>query len=105
MAATVRTSCTTCGPVEVRAKDVTVFACASNVQNAYGFRCPICSMWMVKDANPSVVTLLLRTGVHAESWPHLWAPDDQPDPTLGPISDAELLEFHEQLEHWPNTER
>jgi hypothetical protein len=76
-----------------------VFACAASADNRYGFHCPTCAKWTLKDAGPATVTLLLRAGAVVVTWP---PPDD---PALGPITAAELFEFREQLEGLPTAER
>ena len=93
----VRVSCNTCGPVQVRCDEVTLASCVETAENMFRFRCPNCSAVIVKDAGPDVVTLLMRAGVNVERWA---APDDRPDPTLGPVSDAELIAFRIALDDW-----
>ncbi len=101
MTGIVRASCPTCGDIEVRAGEVTVRCCAETMQNTYRFRCPICSSWTVKDAGPSVVVLLLRAGAQAESWRLPLELHERPDCTVEPISDDDLIDFHEAVERLP----
>jgi len=64
----VRAFCPDCGDIEVRSDDVTLRRCVETRHHTFRFRCPVCSMWSIKDAGSGVVTLLLRAGVHVEHW-------------------------------------
>ncbi|HUP76042.1 MAG TPA: hypothetical protein VM282_23615 [Acidimicrobiales bacterium] len=94
MSGKVHAVCMTCGPVEVLSADVTVFACVEYEENRFGFICPTCAKWNVKDAAPEVVTLLLRAGACVDKW---HPPDGQ---QRGPITDAEVAAFRAALDTW-----
>jgi predicted RNA-binding Zn-ribbon protein involved in translation (DUF1610 family) len=64
----VRASCPDCGDVEVHSDGITIRRCVETMEHSFRFRCPICSMWAVKDAGSGAVTLLLRAGVPVEHW-------------------------------------
>jgi hypothetical protein len=101
MTGVVHASCPSCGVVECPASEVTIRCCAEAMQNTYRFRCPECSMWTVKDAGPSVVTLLLRSGAQVESWRLPQEFDERPDDSVPPISDDDVIGFREVLEQLP----
>ena len=71
------------------------------MQNTYRFRCPECSLWTVRDAGPSVVTLLLRSGAQIEDWRPPRELDERPDNSVAPISYDDLVDFHEALAQLP----
>lgn len=90
--ATIRASCPTCGDVELTSRQVTVRVCATDNQGSYVFRCPDCTMAVVKLADPKIVDLLVSSGVRLTVW-HLPAELDEPHHG-GPITYDDLLEFH-----------
>ncbi len=102
MSGRVRTKCDRCGVIDVAAVDVTIIPIIATIENIYRFRCPRCAEWNVKDAGPAVVGLLLRAGVRVASLHD--EVGEPPDARLGPITDADLVAFHEQLERLPTTE-
>ncbi|MEO5842943.1 MAG: hypothetical protein ABIQ73_26530 [Acidimicrobiales bacterium] len=69
--------------------------------NEYRFRCPECSLWTVKEAGPSVVTLFLRAGVQMESVRLPLELNERPDHSMNAISLDDLIDFHEALESLP----
>lgn len=93
--ATIRASCETCGDVELTTADVKVRVCINDNRGEYSFRCPQCSMTVVKGAEPRTIDLLVASGVAMDTW-SLPAELDEPKTGL-PISHDELLEFHDQL--------
>jgi len=98
----VRASCPFCGEVEVRSTEVTVLARLEAMQNAYAFGCPTCSSWILKEADPSVVTLLLRSGAQVARSPQPL--DGRAKPSLPPINHQDLMDFREMLEELPTAE-
>ena len=60
----VRPTCPTCGTVDVRAGHVTILPCIEVHEGVYRFCCPKCTNRIVRNANPSVVMLLLRAGAY-----------------------------------------
>jgi hypothetical protein len=94
--ATIRASCGDCGDVELTTADVHVRVCTLEDQSTYSFRCPVCTMTVVKPAEARTVDLLVASGVSYETW----APPlelSEPRGTGEAITHDELLDFHDQL--------
>jgi len=66
--ATIRASCPDCGDVELTTVDVHVRICDDNNQGTYAFRCPHCSMMVVKPAESRTIDLLVASGVAFTTW-------------------------------------
>ena len=96
----VRMSCPQCGDVEVYARDVTVRCCDETMQFTYRFRCPTCSMPIVKEADDGAVTLLLDGDARTERW-HLPLELYEHPVDAAPINPGDLLDFHEAIERLP----
>ena len=60
---TIRTTCTTCGDVELTIDDVGLEMAAGSDEGRYRFDCPFCGMTQRRPASPRVVSVLLATGV------------------------------------------
>lgn len=91
--ATIRASCFDCGDVELTTDDVHVRVCTLDNQGTYSFRCPTCSMTVVKPAEPRTVDLLVASGVAYSTWsPPLEL--SEPRGFGEPITHDELLDFH-----------
>ena len=100
----VRAFCPDCGDIEVRSEGVTLRRCVETMQHSYRFRCPICSMWAVKNAGSGVVTLLLRAGVPVEHWNLPLEFAERPDQGAA-INDDDLIDLRQALEILPTAER
>ena len=95
--ATIRASCFDCGDVELTTADVHVRVCTLDNQGTYSFRCPMCTMTVVKPAEPRTVDLLVASGVAYSTWsPPLEL--SEPRGFGSPIDHDELLDFHSFLE-------
>jgi hypothetical protein len=95
--ATIRASCFDCGDVELTTADVHVRVCTLDNQGTYSFRCPMCTMTVVKPAEPRTVDLLVASGVSYSTWsPPLEL--SEPRGFGAPIDHDELLDFHSFLE-------
>lgn len=95
--ATIRASCPDCGDVEMTTRDVRVRVCADTNTGAYLFRCPLCTMTVVKDADRRIVDLLVSSGVTMSVW-RLPAELSEPRPGGPAFSHDDLLDFHDLLE-------
>ncbi len=94
--AIVRTTCPTCGDVEMTIGDLRVRLCSTTNEGSYAFRCPACRLLVAKPIEASVVDVLVLAGVELEVW-HM--PEELYEPHAGPpVSYDDLLEFHFQLE-------
>jgi hypothetical protein len=94
--ATIRASCTECGDVELTTAEVKVRVCTADNQGTYSFRCPMCTMTVVKSAEPRTVDLLVASGVAYSTWS---PPLELSEPRGGgqPFTHDDLLDFHELL--------
>jgi hypothetical protein len=94
--ATIRATCGDCGDVELTTADVRVRICTADDQGTYLFRCPECSMTVVKAAEPRTLELLVASGVHVTRWD---LPREllESRPAGPPVSHDDLLDFHERL--------
>jgi hypothetical protein len=94
--ATIRATCVECGDVELTTADVRVRVCVEDNSGAYSFRCPHCTMAVVKPAEPRIVDLLVASGVELSTWR---LPAELYEPRFGPrICHDDLLDFHELLQ-------
>lgn len=94
--ATIRATCMECGDVELTTADVRVRVCIEDNSGSYNFRCPHCTMAVVKPAEPRIVDLLVASGVELATWrlpAELFEAHDGPR-----ISHDDLLDFHELLD-------
>jgi hypothetical protein len=62
----IRTTCTTCGEVELIPGELTLELTALNGAGSYLFDCPGCGIGQRRPANHRVVSILLATGVGYE---------------------------------------
>ena len=60
---TIRTTCTTCGDVELTTSDVGLEISAGADEGRYRFDCPFCGTTQRRPASQRVVSVLLATGV------------------------------------------
>lgn len=101
--ATIRATCGVCGDVELTTADVTLRVCADNGTGTYSFRCPCCTMAVVKPADTRTVDLLAVSGVPILTWR---LPAELFEPHAGPaVTHDDLLDFHQLLlsEDWFDT--
>jgi hypothetical protein len=99
--ATIRASCPSCGEVELPGDEFTIRCCIETMQSTYRFRCPGCSSWAVKDADPRVISLLLRGGARVERWELPSEIAERPDSSAPPINADDLTAFRQALEQLP----
>ena len=93
--ALIRATCSDCGDVELRSRDLRVRTCVDNGDATYLFRCPVCRMIEVRPAEQHVVDVLVAAGVAAEDWR---LPAELTEPKGGAsISHDDVLDFHDLL--------
>lgn len=94
--ALIRATCTDCGDVELRSRDISVRTCRNTGESTYLFRCPVCRMVEVRPAESHVVDVLLAAGVDVTEWR---LPAELNEPRGGrPITHDDVLDFHALLE-------
>lgn len=84
---TIRTTCETCGDVELTTADIALELTGSGDEGMYRFVCPSCALLQRRPASQRVVTILLATGVAYEI---------TVDAT--PITEEEIAHFVAELE-------
>lgn len=84
---TIRTTCSLCGDVELVPTELSLELTALSGTGTYVFACPECGDTQRRPANHRVVSILLATGVAYE------VRDE-----LGPITEAEISRFAEELD-------
>lgn len=92
--ALIRATCSDCGDVELRSRDILVRTCEERDDLTFVFRCPVCRMVEVRPAEPHVVDVLLAAGCNSETWR---LPKELNDPrrTDGMcVTHDQLLDFH-----------
>lgn len=93
--ALIRATCSDCGDVELRSRDLKVRTSIETSESTYIFRCPVCRMIEVRPAESHVVDVLLAAGVHQEHWT---APSELTEVRRGPsIDHDDVLDFHQLL--------
>lgn len=93
--ALIRATCSDCGDVELRSRDLKVRRCLDNDSATYLFRCPSCSMIEVREAESHVVDVLLAAGVRSTEWS---LPAELDEPRNGAaITHDDVLDFHDLL--------
>ncbi|HLU40843.1 MAG TPA: hypothetical protein VKZ55_00460 [Microthrixaceae bacterium] len=93
--ALIRATCSDCGDVELRSRDLRVRTCTDTEEATYLFRCPVCRMIEVRPAEPHVVDVLLAAGVQSEEWR---LPAELSEPRKGEaITHDDVLDFHHLL--------
>ena len=84
---TIKTTCSSCGDVELRSDDLTLELAASQATGQYRFTCPYCERFEYRPANERVVAILLATGV-----PYVVSEDI--------VTEAEITDFVASLDDW-----
>lgn len=93
--ALIRATCSDCGDVELRSRDLRVRTCQDTDEATYLFRCPVCRMIEVRPAEQHVVDVLLAAGVPSEAWR---LPAELAEHKGGaPIDHDDVLDFHQLL--------
>jgi hypothetical protein len=103
---TIRTSCPTCGEVDMGVSQVSLRFAAGTEDAAYAFTCPACRVEISKRANRKTVALLVAAGVEptrteelVESIDWSFPLDDQsPNPSAPAFTLDDLIDFHFLLE-------
>ena len=94
----VRVTCLACAQIDIPAAAMTI----APAQDTYRFRCPGCACLIVRQAQRAVIMLLLRAGASVVDEHSRIR--DRYDYTLTPISEDELIAFHDDLERLPTAE-
>ena len=93
--ALIRATCSECGDVELRSRDLQVRTCIDTDSSTYIFRCPVCRMTEVKNADEQIVDILAAAGVNCVGWR---IPQEMGERPAGdPIDHDDVLDFHNLL--------
>lgn len=87
---TIKTTCGSCGDVELVPDDLFLELESNGDAGSYLFNCPSCADRVRRPASARVVNVLLATGVTYQVVPS------------GPITETEISLFVNALEHEPN---
>jgi predicted RNA-binding Zn-ribbon protein involved in translation (DUF1610 family) len=113
---TIRTTCPTCGEVDMGAAAISLRLSGDGGTAAYAFTCPECREQVSKNATRKTVALLVAAGVEvdrlqsapgldeAASW-ELPIPDRSPAPDAPALTIDDLIAFHFVLEDEAAIER
>jgi len=93
--ALIRATCNECGDVELRSRDLQVRICTDTSTSTYLFRCPVCRMTEVKNADDQIVDILAAAGVKCVEWR---LPQEMTERPVGEaITHDDVLDFHDLL--------
>jgi predicted RNA-binding Zn-ribbon protein involved in translation (DUF1610 family) len=88
----VKTTCRTCGDVELAPTQLELRVCSVPERSVYAFNCPSCGISVLKPAaDPRVITLLRSVGVPTVGWE---IPAEILEPREGdPITNDDILDL------------
>jgi hypothetical protein len=105
---TIRTTCPTCGLVDMPADEISLRMDEDGERGAYAFTCPTCLTEVDKTASRKTMALLIAAGVEpvktSEEREHLSTSlalpleDRSPDPDASPLTLDDVIAFHFLLE-------
>lgn len=95
--AIIRASCPRCGDVELASPDMTVRVHNPDGSGSYAFECRRCGEVVVKSAETRTIDLLMASGVRQSLDPPPAEVSERPN-IPDPITDDEMIEFHEALQ-------
>jgi hypothetical protein len=96
MATLIRATCGDCGDVELGTDDLVVRQRDDTASGTYVFRCPSCTLPVVRPADPPTIDLLVSSGCRLE----LWSPPaelTEPRPAGPTFTHDDLIDFHDAL--------
>ena len=97
MATLIRATCSECGDVELGTGDLVVRLCEDTESGTYVFRCPSCSVPVVRPADRPTIDLLVSSGCRLEVW-STPAELTEPRPAGDAFTHDDLIDFHDVLE-------
>lgn len=90
--AVIKASCSGCGDVELRSRDLMARVCRDTNVGTYCFACPRCHKRLVRAAEPRIIALLVESGVKLVTWS---LPDELHEEHFGPVIDHDdILDLH-----------
>jgi hypothetical protein len=97
MATLIRATCGECGDVELGIDDLLVRRRNDTTTGTYVFRCPSCTVPVVRPADQPTIDLLVSSGCRLEVW-STPAELTEPRPAGPRFTDDDLIELHDILE-------
>ena len=91
--ALIRVTCNQCGDVDLGSCDVHVRVCLDTQSATYFFRCPLCRMTEVREAEEQVIAQLTVAGCAVASWRLPKELDEHPKDGRGPITEDDVDKF------------
>jgi hypothetical protein len=101
--AIIRTTCPTCGQVDLGAEAISLQVAHGGEQGEYAFTCPECSVEVSKLADSKIIGLLIAAGASAQETPAEPAerqlpplpPEDRsPSPDASAFTLDDVIDFH-----------
>lgn len=97
MTSFITTTCPTCGEIDVAIEEVLLRVNEETSRGACVVCCPHCGARFTKEADDSMMILLVSAGITVQSWRRPAEVDERPS-GLSPITHAELVRFAEVLD-------
>jgi hypothetical protein len=97
MATLIRATCGECGDVELGTDDMLVRRREDTTSGTYVFRCPSCTVPVVRPADEPTIDLLVSSGCRLEVW-STPAELTEPRPAGAPFTYDDVIEFHHLLD-------
>lgn len=88
--------CDSCGEVEVKLKDLSLWVDLEAGGAFFSFACPYCRTLHRYEATEEVVDILLDHGVTPRVW--TWPAELDEHPAGPPLTSKDLLDFHDLLQ-------
>lgn len=89
----VRSSCITCGTIDLSIEDVTLYLVSGTREPTYGFQCPQCLRIIRKSTTTEAVALLVAAGVRVVE-----VPPEAREPHAGdPLTEGDLVALSQAL--------
>ena len=97
MATLIRATCSDCGDVELTTGQLVVRQREGTGTGTYVFRCPTCTVPVVRQADAPTIDLLVSSGCRLVIWT---TPAElmEPRPTGAPFTLDDVIDFHAELQ-------
>lgn len=90
----IRTTCPTCGEVDIAPDAVLLYLPPARDRWFYSFTCPACGRGVHHAATREIVATLVAAGEKATAQAGISLEDRAPDPTAPPFTLDDLIELH-----------
>lgn len=90
----IRTTCPTCGEVDIAPDAVLLYLPPARDRWFYSFTCPVCGREVDHAATREIVAMLVAAGEKASAEGPVSPEDRSPDPAAPPFTLDDLIELH-----------